>query len=84
MKYVFKFVLIEQKENPDGSLSNYPSLRNLKESGLINKLKLPCSLSEAGELFVVGEETLSYLAALAALMASISMGATLNRSPQMP
>ena len=25
-----------------------------------------------------------YLAALAALMASMSMGATLNRSPQMP
>ena len=41
IKNVFKFVLIEKKGNPDGSLSNYPSLRNLKESGFIDKLKSP-------------------------------------------
>ena len=38
---VFKFVRIEKKGNPDGSLSNDPSLRNLKESGFIDKLKSP-------------------------------------------
>ncbi len=45
IKNVFKFVRIEKKGNPDGSLSNYPSLRNLKESGFIDKLRqglCPC------------------------------------------
>ena len=41
IKNVFKFVRIEKKGNPDGSLSNDPSLRNLKESGLIDKLNPP-------------------------------------------
>ena len=48
MKYVFKFVLIEQKGNPDGSLSNYPSLRKLGLEGFLDRLQLP----PRGKLFL--------------------------------
>ena len=36
-----KFVRIEMKGNPDGSLSNDPSLRTLKASGFIDSLSPP-------------------------------------------
>ena len=40
------------KGNPDGSLSNYPSLRTLKASGFIDSLRAPALGPEAR--FVMG------------------------------